>query len=193
MNFPKALLHIHGRTFLEHIVRTLRTAEIQNVVIVLGADAEVIRKQLRWYEGTVVINEHWELGQLSSLLTGLDSLSPFLPDGILIWPVDRPLVETTTVSSLVQQFQACTDKTIVPTYHGKRGHPVIFGRVMFSELATVAEDIGARALLWHHPEKVLEHITDDDGVIINIDTPEDYEENVMRRFHTTASTNNQAI
>src|SRR5436309_316694 len=74
MGFPKALLPIAGHTFVEHVIAGLTAARVAAVYLVLGCDAERIRDEVDVRPARVVLNEQWELGQLSSLVAGLRAL-----------------------------------------------------------------------------------------------------------------------
>lgn len=179
MGSPKALLKIGNETFLQHVVGVLRAAGIRDIVIVLGSDAGVIRKSLSWFEGTVVVNEHWGQGQLSSIICGLDALPPDVLDGALISPVDQPLVTIPLLHDLLAAFENSKEKIIVPVFHGRRGHPTIFPRARFDELKSAPMEIGARHLLHGDSHGVVEVITGEGGAIINIDTPEEYRDIIL--------------
>ena len=179
MGSPKALLKLNDKTFLQHVVDVLHSARIINVVIVLGSEAENIRKSLSWFTGKIVVNEDWQKGQLSSIIAGINSLDIDKSEsekvhGVMICPVDHPLISQSILVDLLQGFWISKKDIIVPTFNGKRGHPVIFSREIFEELRTMPYEIGARAMLHKHPEKILEVPVNDEGILINIDTIEDY-------------------
>lgn len=182
MGLPKALLKIGEKTFLQYIVDVLNSARVLDVVVVLGADAEEIQNSLGWFNGKVVVNEEWQKGQLSSLLVGLHALERKDLHGVLICPVDRPLVSQAVIVGMLQKFWTKHKPIIVPTYNGQRGHPVLISKDLFVELEQAPMDVGARAVLWNHPHDILEFPTDDEGVILNIDTPEIYQEKIVKRF-----------
>src|SRR6202035_4060392 len=104
----------------------------------------------------VVLNPHWKQGQLSSICEGLRSLSGIETDGILLCPVDHPLVSANLVSDLIGQFYANRKPIVLPTYNGRRGHPVIFSSALYDELLAAPADQGARAVVWAHAEDVQE-------------------------------------
>ena len=175
MGSPKALLKLSGKTFLQHIVDVLASAGVHDVVIVLGANANVIKTQLHWFRGTVVTNNDWNSGMLSSVIAGLGALGRPGVEGALFCPVDHPLITKEVVEDLVQAFSASQKQIIIPTYEGRRGHPVIFHSSLFPELIAAPMDTGARAVVHNHEKDIAQVTTDHEGVIINIDTPEDYE------------------
>ncbi|MBI5167162.1 MAG: NTP transferase domain-containing protein, partial [candidate division NC10 bacterium] len=63
---------------------------------------------------------------------------------------------------------------IIPTYKGRRGHPVVFSRYLLPEILSAPPDQGARAVVRAHPDQVFEIETDEEGVVTDIDTLEDY-------------------
>jgi molybdenum cofactor cytidylyltransferase len=118
------------------------------------------------------LNPEWEKGQLSSVRAGLRSLEKIQIDGMILCPVDHPLVSTRLVSDLVQRFYESKKAIVLPTYNGRRGHPVIFSKALFGELLAAPEEKGARAVVWAHAGEVLEVPTDEEGVILNINDPD---------------------
>jgi molybdenum cofactor cytidylyltransferase len=181
MGAPKALLPIAGSTFVGHILGVLESSGITDITVVLGAGAEDIRPELPLFRGRVVVNERWEEGQLSSLAAGLGIIEDTSSSGALVWPVDRPLVSRATIAALLDAFRKHTSKIVVPCCAGRRGHPVIFPARYFQELLTAQGDAGARQILRDHPEAVLEVETSEEGVLVNIDTPETYRAYVAGR------------
>ena len=188
MGSPKALLKIDGKTFLDHVVGVLRSAGIRDIVIVLGADADEIRKSLT-FDGPIVVNDRWEQGQLTSIIAGLGAFPTGELDGVLICPVDRPLMTPPLVRGLLAAFENSKEKIVVPVFHGRRGHPAIFPRNKFDELRNAPAEIGARHLLRENPHDVVEVITEEEGAVINIDTQDEYGAHIMaKRPGTDTST-----
>jgi molybdenum cofactor cytidylyltransferase len=172
MGRPKALLPYREGTFLEHLIEVTRDPRIGVTRVVLGAGAEVIRAIAKLDSSIVALNSAWEQGQLSSICAGLRSLDGVDIDGIVLCPVDHPLVSALLVNELVERFYSGKKSIVLPTYKGRRGHPVIFSKALFSELLAAPEDMGARAVVWAHAADVLEVPTDEEGVILNINDPE---------------------
>ena len=172
MGRPKALLPYREGTFLEHLIEVTRDPRIGVTRVVLGAGAEVIRAIAKLDPSVVVLNAEWEQGQLSSICAGLRSLEGIDTDGMVLFPVDHPLVTARLVSELVERFYEHKKSIALPTYNGRRGHPVIFSKELFGELLAAPEDKGARAVVWAHSGEVLEVPTDEEGVILNINDPD---------------------
>jgi CTP:molybdopterin cytidylyltransferase MocA len=184
MGTPKALLKIGEKTFLQHIVETLHSARIIDVVIVVGAEAEKIQKTIIWFDGKVVINNDWQKGQLSSIIAGLNALDltksePEEIHGAIICPVDHPLLTQSLLVDLLQGYWLSKKRIIIPIHRGKRGHPIIFDRELFDDIRNAPIDIGARAVVRNHEQEVHEVDVNDEGVLINIDLPDDYKKYIL--------------
>lgn len=172
MGSPKALLTYQGHPFLEHLLEITRHPKVGLTRVVLGANAEEIRAQLQLDPATVVVNADWKQGQLSSIHAALGSLPAGLTDGILLCLVDHPLITATLVGELIEKFYASGKPIVLPTYNGKRGHPVIFSSKLYPELLKAPLETGARAVVWVHADEVLEVPTAEEGVVLNLNDPE---------------------
>lgn len=172
MGSPKALMHIGKETFVQRIATALRSSGVHDVVLVLGADAERIRASLAPFDGTIIINNRWREGQLTSLWAGLDYAEPRGADGVLVCPVDRPLIGNGVVGRLLEAAHRTGSPIIVPTFEGMRGHPVYFSSSIFDPLRRASLEIGARDVVRQYSGSVHEVAVNDNGIIINIDTPE---------------------
>ena len=172
MGRPKALLPYREGTFLEHLIQVTRHSRIGVTRIVLGAGAETIRTAAKLDPSLVVLNPKWEKGQLSSICAGIRSLDGIDTEGIVLCPVDHPLVSARLVSELVERFYQEKKKIVLPTYKGRRGHPAIFSSALFGELLAAPTDMGARAVVWAHAPDVLEIPTEEEGVVLNLNDPD---------------------
>ncbi len=158
-------------TFLDHLVSVVQRPRVGLVRVVLGANADKILRRVQVRRDWIVVNKEWAKGQLSSIQTGIRSL-PNGTEGILVCPVDTPLISATLVSLLVQRFYESGKSIVLPTYREKRGHPVIFASRLYDELLSAPEDKGARAVVWNHSADVLEVPTEEEGVLLNLNEPD---------------------
>jgi molybdenum cofactor cytidylyltransferase len=179
MGTPKALVDFHGKTFLAHILEAAQHPRIGLVRVVLGAGDAEIRRALSLPDEIVILNPDWRRGQLSSIqaairaLTAADPLAVESVDGMLLCPVDHPLFTRALVAALVAEFYTnAKPPIVVPTFRGRRGHPMIFARSLFAELLAAPDDQGARAVVWTHTAGVAEVPTDEEGVLLNLNDPE---------------------
>ena len=177
MGSPKSLLRIGDVTFLEHIDLQARLGGLNPTWIVLGHEAEKIRQALPHLSSRTVINPDHELGQLSSLLRGLKELGSSPIDGVMLLLVDHPFVTEKLIRGLVCAFSRGTHALVIPTFRGRPGHPVIFGRPLFSELMHAPLHLGASVVVKAHTHEILNMEVEDEGILIDIDTPEIYRQN----------------
>lgn len=174
MGGPKALLRLGETTFVGHACRLFARPGVASVVAVLGAEAERVRAGAGLPPGaTVVVNDRWREGMLSSVWRGLDAADSEGADAVLLHPVDHPLVQPSTIDRVIEALSASAP-IAVPTWDGRRGHPGGFHRSVFGELRSAPPDRGARAVLAADPGRVA-HVAGDPGCLVGIDTPADYE------------------
>jgi CTP:molybdopterin cytidylyltransferase MocA len=174
MGSPKALVPFRGLTFVEHLLAATRHPRIGVVRIVLGAGASDIRAGLSADPATIVVNYEWEKGPLSSIQAALRNLAGSnigAIEGALICPVDHPLVTLHLIASMVQAFDNSKSLIVLPTYRGRRGHPVLFRSTLFAELMQAPMETGARAVVRAHPNEISSVQTEEEGVVLNLDDP----------------------
>lgn len=176
MGRPKALLPIGADRFFDRITRTLASAGVAEIVVVVGADAEAIRAEARPAPGVrIVDNPDHERGQLTSLLAGLNAVDTARVEAVLVTLIDVPLVSADTVRTLIAAQRESGAPVVRPVSRGRHGHPVIFGRALFDELRRADPAGGAKPVVRAHAAEMKEVPIDDEGAFIDIDTREDFE------------------
>jgi molybdenum cofactor cytidylyltransferase len=172
MGTPKALLPYRGKTFLEHLIEVTRHPRVGITHIVLGAGADDIREKLRLDTSSVVLNENWREGQLSSIQAAIRALPPGKTEGLILCPVDQPLISAEIVAQLIARFDSSGKLIVLPTHRGRRGHPAIFRASLYEELFEASAEVGARQVVWAHSQDVEEFPTEEEGVVLNLNDPE---------------------
>jgi molybdenum cofactor cytidylyltransferase len=172
MGLPKALLTYRGKTFAEHLVSATRHERVGLTRVVLGAQAEEIRNQLPFDPAWILENPDWQQGQLSSIQAAVRSLPAGATEGLIVCPVDHPLISNFLVAQLIQEFDSAEKQIVLPTYGRKRGHPVIFRASLYKELLAASPLVGAREVVWAHAQDVGEVETGEEGVVLNLNDPE---------------------
>ena len=181
MGRPKALLPIDGQTFIERIVAALKQTKVGKIIVILGHNARELQSKISHLPVEILINTDYKLGQLSSLQLAVRNLQPDLDcDGMLVHLVDHPYLAPALVEEMIRRFYETNKRIIVPRYHGKRGHPVIFSNALFSELLSAPVAEGAKAVVNAHRDETLEIDTQEEGIAVDIDTPELYQQHVRR-------------
>jgi molybdenum cofactor cytidylyltransferase len=173
MGSPKALLPYQGRPFLDHLLEATHHPMISVRRVVLGPHAEPIAKAVHLNADEIVINPDWEAGQLTSIHAALKSFPGGL-DGLILCLVDHPLISGALIGELINAFYSSHELIVVPTFLGRRGHPVVFSAKLFSELMAAPLDVGARSVVWAHRADVREFPTNEEGCVLNLNDPETF-------------------
>ena len=176
MGSPKALLRIASESFVECIARKAKSAGIENEIVVTGPDHDQISQHVP-PNLTCIRNENFSQGQISSLQTGIRALSQEVSAAV-VWPVDQPLVRTETVIHLVDVFRRESRPLTIPTHGGRKGHPVIYSKEAMQSALGLSYSQTGKDLQVLFAEVVTFVEVDDPGVVLDIDTPEDYEQHI---------------
>ena len=172
MGYPKPLLKIDGKTFIEKISATM-LAVVPRLVIVLGAHADRIRPAIpRDSRIAIVENPNYSRGQLSSLKVGLGAIQPN-SDGVIVHLVDHPMVDVGSFRAIIDSYERTPRPIVIARSGGHRGHPVLFDRTVFAELQRAPEAEGARYVVNADSSRVEYVDLDDSGINLDLDTPAD--------------------
>ncbi len=172
-NSPKANLLYRNKTFLENLVVVFQGAGIDSIVVVLGAHVDEVKKNHVKLPVKFIVNANYQEGQLSSIKESLKVISAE-SELIIVHLVDHPLIQSNTIMLILSKRTETNASVIIPTYEKRRGHPVLFGKEVFSELQNASNHVGAREVVWNHKDDLKEVATNDRGILININTPEEY-------------------
>ena len=178
MGRPKALLMCGdgGQTFVRALAQALVDGGVAEALVVGRPDADALRAAVEEFPfpRRFVENANADAGQLSSLLAGLQVADRPGVRGILVAPVDTPLVTPHTVAALLAAFRSSGAPIVRAVHGGRHGHPVIFARALFDALRHADPSVGAKAVLRAHDAAIVNVEVDDAGVLADVDTPEDY-------------------
>ena len=180
MGTPKALLpDPDGRPFVARLVRSFSAAGIDEIVVVTGvmhaAIADAIATDSPPARPLCVRNPDPSRGQLSSLWAGLEAAIRSDTEGVLVTPVDIPMIRTATIRQVVDAWVRTHAPIVRPAVGGRHGHPVLFDRVTFDALREAPLTEGARVVVHANADRVVNVAVDDEGCLVDIDTPADYE------------------
>lgn len=183
MGTTKQLLPFGDKTVLQTVVDTLVDAKLAGVAVVLGHDAEAVRDSLRGRPVRFCVNEAYREGMFSSVLCGLRAL-PADADAALIALGDQPQIALNAVRAVAQAYREGDKGIVVPVSGGRRGHPVLIDLSRYRrEILSLSGDRGLKPVVRGHPEDTLEVPVDDEGILRDLDTPEDYRAEVARMFN----------
>ena len=171
MGRAKLELELGGRTVFEHSLSTLLDSQVTRIVVVKSPSG--VPDLTPSDRVDLVTNPHSEEGMASSIRAGLAAVSEETR-AVLIALADKPLLRAETVNTLINRFHEAGADIFYPTYRGAQGHPVLMTRELFAELEQLEGDSGARSVLRKFAARAQAVETEDEGILLDIDTPEDY-------------------
>lgn len=172
MGTNKLLVELGGEPLVRHAVTAARASVATDVIVVTGTDADRVRAALAGLAVRFVHNPDHATGMASSLRVGVTAAAG--ARAALICLGDMPKITAAHLDALIGAFSTADDDRaiIVPTFEGKRGNPVVWGRAHFGSIAELIGDVGARALIERHLAEVRMVALDDAAVLVDVDTPD---------------------
>ncbi len=168
----KMTLPLGGKTVLQHTVDSLLTA-CNKVIVVCGHNARECKKLFQNRKGVIVsVNPNFDQGMFSSVQHGVSQLHS---DIFFVIPGDQPMIKPETLTQLL----AADGDIVNPAFRGKKGHPVLFRGNSKKGILNMPDNAVLRDFIHSNPSTVLD--VDDEGILLDIDTDEDYE-NMVNRF-----------
>jgi molybdenum cofactor cytidylyltransferase len=170
MGCSKQLLPLGDRPVVARCLASIFCAGVEEVIVVVGMQHEPVLEAIAAFPVTVVRNPEPESEMASSLLAGMQAL-PSSATGAIVSLTDHPLVSPGSYRSLLSSHREEPGKIVVPVHEGRRGHPTLFPVAVLKELERHET---LRDVVRQDPHRVLLREVDDRGVLIDMDTPEDY-------------------
>lgn len=181
MNRFKPLLPLGNSTVVNHVIHTFRRNDVDVILVGGYRRGELFTSVI---PGDIILKENpdYENGMFSSVLAGLQSVNPE-NRGVFIMPADIPLVRSATVRTLLAKARENPHKLLYPVFKGRRGHPPVIPAELLSGIAFHTGEGGLRAALAGYEDTAIDVPLADGGILLDIDTPQDYEA-VVARFNT---------
>jgi molybdenum cofactor cytidylyltransferase len=172
----KQLLPLDGKPVIRHCIDSILAADIHDIVVVIRRYGGELSKALDGLPVKRVLNENPASEMSGSIRIGLRA-ADHSSSGVMVNLSDQPLISAETIKTLVKLHSETPGRIIVPQYGNKKGHPVLFPRHVIEEIFT---GITLRDIVKRDPERVRMVSVMDEGVIIDIDSMEDYERAVLK-------------
>ena len=170
----KLELLVDGVPLLRRTAEALLASALQEIVVVLGHEAEKTQAMLKELPLTFVENGDYREGQMTSVYKGLLSLSTVC-DGVMICLSDQPLLQTDDINVLIEAFgQRSHGSILVPTFGGLRGNPIIFDHEHRQDILNGERNLGCKKLIEKNPEQVCSFEMNNNHVVVDLDTQEQY-------------------
>ena len=182
MKTPKPLLNWGKEKLINFQIESLKNSNIEEIIVVIGSNAEEIKNKIISNEVKVVENVDFELGKTTSIKKGLSEINN--KNDILLIAVDQP--RNKLLIEQISDFHINhpeNKKIIMPFSNGKSGHPIIFSNVFFNELTQINEETeGIREVIKRNQDSIIKYKTKDESALIDLNTPEQYEEYLLNHF-----------
>lgn len=175
MGFPKLLLPIKGKSLLQHVIVNALQSKVGEVIVVLGAEATKLRREIKQSQVKIIENASYKEGLSTSLKAGLQAVSP-QAQAVLILLGDQPLISHDIIDALIDKYEESGSIMVAPVYKGKRGNPVLFDSSLIPELSRVTGDKGGREIIEKHPAQLATVDFESTITGTDIDSWEDYKE-----------------
>ncbi|HLH71401.1 MAG TPA: nucleotidyltransferase family protein [Candidatus Dormibacteraeota bacterium] len=175
MGRPKQLLPVNGRPLLQLVVEQACAARLDEVLVVLGAQAEEVRARVDMGRARVVVNPDHESGMASSLRCGVAALGKEVARLVVILG-DQPTVTSRQIDQLLDLHRSSGLPAAALSFDGLLHPPVVLGRDLWPALSSLEGDVGCRAIIRARPDQVAAlPVPDAHRHPVDIDTPQDYE------------------
>ncbi|TAL78791.1 MAG: nucleotidyltransferase family protein [Bacteroidetes bacterium] len=179
MGFPKMLLPFNGSTMIENVIRNVKSSNIDNLVVVLGAGSQKLTKLIGRLNVNCCYNNNFKEGMLSSVLCGIRNL-PSDYRAAMVFQGDQPLIAPGSINIVIEAYKSSGKGIIIPVFEKKRGHPVLIDRKLRNEILKLDPAEGLRSLAYKFPGDVLEVNTDDPGILRDFDTFDEYKKEIIK-------------
>jgi len=173
MGKPKLLMPFGDDTVLERTLDNLLGSEVDEVIVVLGARAEKMKKLVASKGVKIVFNLDYHQGMSTSIIAGLKQVDS-RTQWVMVTLADQPMIGKETYNPLIEESLRADKGIIVPKYKDRGGNPIIFSIKHKEELLQLVGDIGGRELLKKYQDDILEVAVDSESVTMDINTLDDY-------------------
>lgn len=173
MKQQKMLLPFGQKSIIETVIENAKKSKAKETWVVLGSDKEIIENQINYLEISIAENVNYKEGMLSSVICGINAI-PQNADAVIVLLGDQPMVEPEIINRIMESYRTNRAGIVIPTYDGKRGHPVLIDLKYRKEINNLNPEIGLRELMLNHAEDIMEISVKKEYILNDIDTPEDY-------------------
>lgn len=175
----KLLMPLGNQSVVEHVIDSVKSSKIENIYLIYGKNEVEFKKIAHHKNIKLIHNEKYYYGQSMSVKCALNSIGNDF-QGIMFFLGDQPFISPKTINLIIEHYNKNPRGIIVPTYHGKRGNPVIFSREFFTEMKSIQGDKGARDVIDKNYDKVIFVPISDSFENFDIDTKKDYQKALLR-------------
>jgi len=173
MGTQKLLLPYGERTIIESVIQHVFESGLKNLMLVLGANNEEIKKATAHLGVHYCLNKDHQDGMLSSVICGFRSI-PKDATAALVYLGDQPDIPPKVTKAVIKAFNENSKGIVIPVFNNKRGHPLLVDMKYLKDIESLNLEKGLRSLIHLFPDDVLEVEVDEPEILEDIDTREDY-------------------
>ena len=169
----KLLIKIEGKPMIRRVAETALKSKVDEVIVVLGWEAQKIREVLADLPCRFVLNKDYEHGQSSSVKAGLKEIGT-TTRALLVLPGDVARIDTHSINAVLDAYNNGKAPIVVAAHKGRLGHPILLSKELFEETMQIDEQtFGLKSVVRRHQAEMRLVETDTENVLRDVDTPED--------------------
>jgi molybdenum cofactor cytidylyltransferase len=158
---------------IEKVVGSAASSKADEVIVVLGHEAERVKEALKSFDCKFVFNEDFKMGQSSSVKAGVKSVMGYA-DAVMVLPGDIALITPKPINMVIEEYETSGSPLVVASHEGRLGHPILFDRSLFSEIMEINEEtMGLKAVVNRHRDSLKKVEVSSNEVLIDVDSEED--------------------
>lgn len=178
MGGPKMILPWANNTVIGQIIKILKKAGLNDILVVTGGWREEVKRVLVNYQVRSVYNPNYkDGGMVSSVQVGIEALEPGY-DAALITLGDQPFIKLDVVTSILNFYRTSSSVLIVPSYEMQRGHPWLVDKSLWGEIHKLGKANTLRDFLNMNQGLINYLQVNSNSILLDLDTPEDYQKNL---------------
>lgn len=177
----KQLLPIGNKPAVRHCLDTILASSIRDIIVVLGLQGQEIEKLISGYPVKVLFNTDPRSEMADSVRIGLEAVDD-AATGVMVCLADHPLVSPDTVWTIARLHSEKPGQIIIPSFNNRRGHPTLFPK---NVLQALSPEKTLRDIIQENPGLLHLFETGDEGVILDMDTPEEYQRLILKMNERT--------
>ena len=168
----KLVAEINGKPMIVHAIESVKNSRVNKTTLVTGYQREIVERAVQGIEIEIIYNPNFTEGLSSSIKSIGHKLTKNV-DAVILCLGDMPGITSTHINSLIKAFKNNPNRQIViPTYNGRRGNPVLWGKKHFPLLVNLSGDRGAKVLFQNNENNITEVQIEDEAILTDLDTPD---------------------
>ncbi len=172
----KLLVKVEGKLIIRRVVEACLKSKVDEVIVVLGWEADRVQKALAELPVRLVLNKDYEKGQSSSVKAGLREVVE-VAQAILILPGDIAMIDPRSINLVISEYAHKKKPIVIAAHQGRPGHPILLDGKLFKEIENISEHtFGLKAVLRNHERDVQLIEAGSANVLRDVDTREDLKE-----------------